>query len=362
MVETLSIKAKQAHEQIVGWIHNGKLRPGQKIPSERALAQEMGMSHLTVRRGLDILVSEGIIVKQPRVGNFVCDVKSPQTATQIAMILPEFVSKSDARHPSLELHLKGAQRAFNPREYMVSMLSYRPGHLWLDAGEVAVERGVKGILLLPGPDVAREDVQRLIDAGIQVVMLASEPHLAGLGLVQTGLDTGMALAQILDRLVDLGHKKIVVVQYKETPFKAEHANIVETICRKAHLAPLNEIVFELYNHGWVDYGPLVNVFDRKPTAVVVPDEFVASEFFRLCYKRGIRIPEDISMAAVMDLTPQAHPIPLTAPDSRQLFTQANQLAGEYLIQILSGNVPPEREIRLRYDVIWKESISSPRAD
>lgn len=54
-------------------IITGNLEPGQYLPSEKQLAEQIGLSVQSVRKGLDLLVGEGLIVKIPKVGSQVVD-------------------------------------------------------------------------------------------------------------------------------------------------------------------------------------------------------------------------------------------------------------------------------------------------
>lgn len=61
----------QIVEDIKKKINNGELKPGDAVPSETALCTEYGVSRMTVRKGLAILVTEGYIYSIPGKGNFV---------------------------------------------------------------------------------------------------------------------------------------------------------------------------------------------------------------------------------------------------------------------------------------------------
>jgi multiple sugar transport system substrate-binding protein len=50
-------------------IVTGKRSTGEYLPSELAIAEQFQLSKNSVRKGLDRLVSEGLIVKEPRIGN-----------------------------------------------------------------------------------------------------------------------------------------------------------------------------------------------------------------------------------------------------------------------------------------------------
>lgn len=54
-------------------IITGIMEPGQYLASEKQLAEQYGLSVQSVRKGLDLLVGEGLIVKIPKVGSRVVD-------------------------------------------------------------------------------------------------------------------------------------------------------------------------------------------------------------------------------------------------------------------------------------------------
>lgn len=56
---------------ILGDIRSGKLSPGEKLPSKRALAEHLEVSKVTVERAYDQLLSEGFLRSQEKVGYFV---------------------------------------------------------------------------------------------------------------------------------------------------------------------------------------------------------------------------------------------------------------------------------------------------
>lgn len=55
-------------------------RPGQALPSEMALAQELGVSQGTVRKAIDTLCADGALLRRQGSGTFVAE-QTPETAT-----------------------------------------------------------------------------------------------------------------------------------------------------------------------------------------------------------------------------------------------------------------------------------------
>ena len=51
-------------------IEQGQLRPGDRLPTERALSQDLGVSRGTVRDGLRLLESMGVLESRQGSGNY----------------------------------------------------------------------------------------------------------------------------------------------------------------------------------------------------------------------------------------------------------------------------------------------------
>lgn len=60
-------------EQIQEMILGGRLKKGDKLPSERELADQMNVSRTSVREGIRVLETMGIIESKQGEGNFICD-------------------------------------------------------------------------------------------------------------------------------------------------------------------------------------------------------------------------------------------------------------------------------------------------
>jgi len=57
----------------------GKLQPGDKLPAERELAEQFGVSRNAVREAVKVLTKKGLVVVQPGRGTFVTDITDSTT-------------------------------------------------------------------------------------------------------------------------------------------------------------------------------------------------------------------------------------------------------------------------------------------
>jgi GntR family transcriptional regulator len=64
---------RQVYDILVRKIADGVWKPGEMLPSEQVLAREMGVSHGTVRKVLDALTAENLLLRRQGKGTFVAE-------------------------------------------------------------------------------------------------------------------------------------------------------------------------------------------------------------------------------------------------------------------------------------------------
>ncbi len=353
------LKSHQAYRKIRDWIRDGRYGAGERLPSEREMASLLGINHLTLRRGLAKLEGEGVILKKPNVGSFVAD---RTRVTRVALVLPAYLQGNNAGHPWTSLVMAGACTALDPMKFSVSTLFYQRGQLWDDVGEPLANARISGVLLAPDSSVTAEQAGRLAEGGRKVVCLHDVPALASLSLPAVQPDHDMALTQLIHGLVERGHRKVRVAANTHNPTRAVLRATLETALEQTGLGSLEDVVLDLPNPPGSTlteaFRPMADVLasDDPPTAIVVPDEYAAADLFQSCYRLGVRVPEDLSVAAVMDQTPHAYSVPLTAPNSVEVVRLAAKLATEQLIRVLEDGQVMQRRTLVHNEVVWRDSV------
>ena len=66
--------------RLAGLINQGRLKPGNRLPSERALAERMRVSRATLREALRVMQLRGLIVSRRGAGNFIAGGKAEDLA------------------------------------------------------------------------------------------------------------------------------------------------------------------------------------------------------------------------------------------------------------------------------------------
>ncbi|GAB3629695.1 histidine utilization repressor [Pandoraea terrae] len=80
---------EQVKAHIRARVADGTWQPGDRIPSELALVDTLGVSRMTVNRAVRELADEGLLTRVPTVGTFVAEPKPQSTLLMIAHIRDE---------------------------------------------------------------------------------------------------------------------------------------------------------------------------------------------------------------------------------------------------------------------------------
>jgi len=68
--------AQTAARTIASWISSGRYPSGQRLPSQRALTQQLGISRTSLREALSVLQGQGLLAAHPGKGVYVTDITS----------------------------------------------------------------------------------------------------------------------------------------------------------------------------------------------------------------------------------------------------------------------------------------------
>jgi len=63
----------QAYSTVRDWIYQGTYRPGARLPTEEDLCRLFGVSRITIRKAVEMLVDEGLVVRHAGRGTFVLE-------------------------------------------------------------------------------------------------------------------------------------------------------------------------------------------------------------------------------------------------------------------------------------------------
>lgn len=88
----------QIHNQLQENIEQGKWQVGEKIPAERVLAGEFGVSRMTLREAIQTLVDEGVLERRVGSGTFVANQKVQEKMSGVTSFTE--LMKAQGKEPS----------------------------------------------------------------------------------------------------------------------------------------------------------------------------------------------------------------------------------------------------------------------
>jgi DNA-binding LacI/PurR family transcriptional regulator len=283
---------------------------GDKLPSDRDFAAELGVAYLTVNRAMCELAWEGYVERRPRKGTFVAS--------------PEKTVRSDLSTGTL------------PGERVVfAYPNYFSYSMWIRlrcAEEQAVKRGlgllefktncdtsyenlcdfvrasehVRGLLLLPVPgSIDRSILSLLDDLDVPVVILAA-CEIASLGRRIWSVTTDWYKAGYLraDCLVRSGHRDIAYVHNE--PEALEWRRLLRGMRRAVGDGKLRRRDLTVFGRGvrpWQDsqkagYELTVEALEQGgPTGIAYDSFSGALGGLRAMWEKGLDVPEDVSVVS-----------------------------------------------------------------
>ncbi len=102
----------QLEQALRARLTDSEFQPGDLLPSEERICEHYGVSRITVRRALDALIAQGLIIKRRGVGSFVAEPRVGARSIRLKGSLDEFLSGAGVMEPD---HLSLTHDAHNAK-------------------------------------------------------------------------------------------------------------------------------------------------------------------------------------------------------------------------------------------------------
>lgn len=286
-------------DDIIAQIAAGVWRPGDKLPSERALCERYQVSQITVRRALRELAHAGRVYSHHGLGWFIS--QNPALAAhsrEVALILPE-----------LDWLMAPLVRALNDALGLADValrLIFTDGNLEAEeqALKEAMVRGVgAALVVVAGPERQLAQHYARLMAEIKLPMLLLLRDMPNTNLPAAILDERACMEALTKHLLGQGHRRLA--------YAGPDPALVEGQRRYQGFA------FTLWEHGlelpldWVFAGELTQEATRRrllrvfqdsdrPSAIVCATDMQAVEAMSLLRDLDLRCPEDVAIVGLGD--------------------------------------------------------------
>jgi DNA-binding LacI/PurR family transcriptional regulator len=253
--------------------------------------------------------------------------------------------------------------------------------VYTGAARVAADHGF-GVVLYPSPEgvgpardpfasaraaldgvlassMAADAVTAIRGDRLPLVMLDSDPS-GSLGAATVNLDIVDGTRQVADHLLGLGHRRFLhlaadvpswTFEVRARELAARVAAVPGTSVRTARTPMTIEGALAAAEAALDAPGPL-------PTAVVCDDDKLAAGAYKALRRRGLRIPDDVSVTGVDDIALAAalDPELTTVRLDAELFGERGMRA---LLAVLEGRTPDEGDIPVQ--LVVRGSTAPPGA-
>ncbi len=221
-----------------------------------------------------------------------------------------------------------------------------------------IERGVDGLVLLG--TTHHPDIYRMIEAhDLPYVLTWAWDERGNHPCV--GFDNYAAAQRITEHLLDLGHRRFVMVSgiTVQNERAQDRLNGVRAAL-SAHGLALQRMVEKPYTHTGGREG-LREVFagGEAPTAVICGNDVLAIGVIAECHARGLKVPEDVSVTGFddMELAGMMNPALTTM---RFPTAELGAYAANHLLMRLEGKTVDLR-CKLPTELVVRDSTAMPRA-
>jgi DNA-binding LacI/PurR family transcriptional regulator len=197
----------------------------------------------------------------------------------------------------------------------------------------------------------------LIDNGYPVVLIGSVGNKKEYSVTHRG-----KAGEAVQHIIDLGHERVAHVTLAPT---SDYAISFDRLSNYRKTLEKNGLE---YGDKFVRFGnysaesgfeAMKDLLRKKPypTAVFAGNDTIAVGVMAAVQQKGFRIPQDIAVVGHDDIPIARYTTPPLTTVS-QSATEAGELAGDMLIQLVQGEEPEERQVRLEAELVVRESCGA----
>jgi GntR family transcriptional regulator, arabinose operon transcriptional repressor len=358
-----ALKHRQVFDALHREIRSGRLKAGDRLPSEAELERTFGASRITVGRAVRDLQLAGVVERRPGSGSYV----KPRILSEglsFGLLIPDL----------------GETEIFEPicQGMMASPLARQHALVWGSLTNAAapkeerawqlcrhyIERRVSGVFFAPlelttGKDVVNQQIaQALAGAGIPVVLLdrtvVPYPERGVHDLV--GIDNRRAGYRITEHLLRLGSRRIafVAVEHAAATVEARETGYREALY--AWSSPIErELVHRLDPTSVADVRRVME--STRPDAIVCANDWTAARLMHAILELGFSVPGDVRLVGIDDMEyASLLPVPLTT--LRQPTREIGAAAFAAMLDRVGRPDTPVRDILLQTQLVVRRSCGA----
>jgi len=362
--ESRKTKHRQVFEHVLADIESGRLKDGNRLPSEAELVKQFGSSRPTVARALRDLQNLGLVERRVGSGTYVRKAQKPIESWSFGLLIPGL----------------GSTEIFEPICGQLARLAQRQHHtlLWGDFGgkrgdtdpglieqvcDSYIRQGVAGVFFAPleltedKDRVNRSVISSMEAAGIPIVLLDRDivafPLRSRFDLV--GIDNRLAGFLITNHLIKLGCRRIDFLS------RPDSAPTVMLRIAGYHEALLNSGISP--DPQWIHSGdPADGKFVQRivgdgATAIICANDLTAANLMRTLDTLGYPVPQKTRVAGFDDVR-YAELLRPSLTTIHQPCVDIGTIAMQVMLERIENPTFPPRDILAQPTLIVRQSCGA----
>lgn len=339
--------------------------PGQKLPTEREIAQQFSVSRITVRESLHALEMEGLLNRIQGSGTYVADhtPESSKPERPLTLLYPRHKHIQLSGDPYYANLVEGINRALAEHgKGLLTLCQMQTGSTLTGClPRSEWKRELAGGVLVHPEFVTREDVSFLQTAGIPAVCIGRHEGLGELSFVDVNNCQGLGLA--VAHLIQHGHERIALVNGPQTlPYCRDRlAGYRQTLEQYGGAVDPELLVESLPWFPEEAEKGILALLDRGVnfTAVIGCGNRATLGCMRALQGRGLRVPDDVAVIAYDDYPDLLQWVKPAVSAVRQPIAQMGYEAARMVREAASGeNRRIVRKI-LNAELVIRDSCGCP---
>ncbi|MCX5207012.1 substrate-binding domain-containing protein [Streptomyces sp. NBC_00237] len=342
-------------------IQDGTWPPGSKLPTERALAAETGLSMTTVRRAYEDLVAQGLVVRRQGAGTFALGRVPgvPHHRRIVGVLVPD----TTLYYPRV---LQGIQEVLSEAgaQFVLACSHYDRRAEDAAVAELLLS-GVHGLLLVPGlhdeDDPARR-AEELLALPVPAVLVERRLTAAGPGdpTEHVCTDHQGGAYDAVRHLRSLGHERLGLVVRTDAataaPIRSGFARAVADFGLREPVYDAD--VMDAWTPARADRAVAALVAGGATGALCFGDR-EAALVQSAARRAGLKVPDDLALVSYDNEFADVAEIPLTAVSPPKF--QVGRLAAQILLRRLAeGDASPLHQVQLRPNLVVRASCGARR--
>jgi DNA-binding LacI/PurR family transcriptional regulator len=357
---------EKVYESLKSDILLGTYPDGGLLPSEREIGEQHSVDRTTVRKALKMLVSDGLVIKQPGIGTKVTinpdgkknnneekSAEEQSTTKTIGFFLPPSVHRTDRITQAFYSTLfYNAEKETRAKGYS---LYYSALDVNDDFDTLLARHSFDGIVFVS--NVADKFVQMAKKKSIPCV-LANEYNDEIYSILADNIN---GMIKICDYLVDLGHRSFALITGISSYLTSQERLIGCTYSFSKNNIPAPLIV----NCDWepdtayrVTKQMLLDC-EKLPTAIVAFNDNIAFGCLRAANELGLRVPQDISIVGFDDIEQSGYSIPRLTTVNGNIAIMAKSAIQGLFNQMHDQSYLTTLKVYVPFSLVIRESAAKP---